>query len=210
MANLPLIEQIETSKRAAFQAKIMDCSAFLRISPEWLITIIHLESAFNPRAQNGSCVGLLQFCTATQQELGVTRSQIISMDIIAQMDLVQKYFKSRINQFGQPKTFVDMYLMVLYPNAANKYEFTEPLPFSEAAKQNNSTFIDENGNITKQSIFNIFLKRYPYLSNEISTFENTTFGVIQKNKKTIAITILLIILLVFALTYKKIVYLFKQ
>lgn len=65
-----------------------------------LLALMNSESALDPKANNGSYVGLIQFGNAAVQDLrtkggcsGLTKEKILKMSAVEQLDLVEKYIQ---------------------------------------------------------------------------------------------------------------------
>ena len=102
------------NNKEAFKAKVESLSSMLMIDPNWLMSVMLLESSLNPQAINKitGAVGLIQFMPATAKELGVTLDQLYDMDNIQQLDYVYKYlsrYKGKMNNLS------DVYLSVFFP-----------------------------------------------------------------------------------------------
>lgn len=109
--------KVPAAYRVAFVAKVREVATRLGINPNWLMAIIHWESAgtFSPSITNGiGATGLIQFMPATAQGLGTTTAALRAMTAVQQLEYVYKYYapyKAKI------KGYVDMYLATLFPLA---------------------------------------------------------------------------------------------
>ncbi|WP_121667292.1 transglycosylase SLT domain-containing protein [Mesonia aquimarina] len=114
-------ENIPSSYRTAFVAKLKQISKELGINPNWLMAVINWESAksFSPSIKNPytDATGLIQFMPNTAIDLGTTIEQLAQMSAIEQLDWVKKYYapyKSKL------KRYTDLYLTTFYPAAVGK------------------------------------------------------------------------------------------
>ncbi|MEO8237483.1 MAG: hypothetical protein ABI576_05190 [Flavobacterium sp.] len=97
-----------------------------------LMAIMHLEtgSTFKSSADNGAGFsGLIQFSDAAAKGLGTTRAKLKAMTFIDQMAFVEDYFKKKKDQL---KTMVDLYLLVLKPNAVGNGSNSKYVLFDES------------------------------------------------------------------------------
>jgi len=143
------------NNKEAFKAKVESLSSMLIIDPNWLMSVMLLESSLNPQAINKitGAVGLIQFMPATAKELGVTLDQLYDMDNIQQLDYVYKYlsrYKGKMNNLS------DVYLSVFFPAAVNKSNDyilqTSSLSAAKIAAQNPAFDMDKDGKVTKGEI----------------------------------------------------------
>lgn len=94
-----------------------------------LLALINSESGFNPKAQNGGAVGLIQFTGVAREELkrvygiNVTKEQILNMSIMQQLDLAEKYLRvAKSYTFGANDRLsgADLYAITFLPGRANR------------------------------------------------------------------------------------------
>jgi hypothetical protein len=98
-------------------------------NPDDFATLTHIESyGMNPRAINGSCVGIIQFCPDNQGGSHKTISgksynlaSVREMSILQQLDLVDKYFSGVIPRGAVITSLDHFYFFVLYPGIATEY-----------------------------------------------------------------------------------------
>lgn len=117
---------VDARDRHAVEEKIVALSRKYQFSPDDLATVALMESdGFNPRATNGRCHGILQFCEGSSSgaaSVGMKgrASEILDKPVLAQLDLVERYFQdNRLGEKG-PVSLVDLYLTVLTPAARNE------------------------------------------------------------------------------------------
>ena len=121
--------KVPSSYRIPFVKKVKEVASRLGINPNWLMAIMYWESArtFSPSITNSlGYTGLIQFGSAAAQDLGTTTAILRSMSAVDQLDYVERYFKLWFKRLKitAPNTYVDTYLIVLFPVAVNKgYNF---------------------------------------------------------------------------------------
>ncbi len=177
-----LINKIPESERAAFKAKVTSIASSLGVPYNHLMAIMDLESAgsFNPAIKNSlGYVGLIQFGSAAAKDLGTTTADLQKMTRIRQLDYVKAYFdlwKKRLG-ISSFKDFVDLYLVVLYPNAVKQSnpDFPFMTPAQEAA---NPGLKGPDGHITKNSIKAVYAKRYQGLFEYVTEVAKKHAGMI--------------------------------
>lgn len=131
--------------------KVIEVSKVLGVDPNWLMTVIALESnrTFSPSVDNGiGYVGLIQFGRDAAEQLKITQSQLVKMTFIEQMKYVQEYLIYVKNHFVAKKkyeTLADLYLAVLYPSVSGHGKEPNLIVLSGAAYRNNPLFFKENG-----------------------------------------------------------------
>lgn len=170
---LAYIDKIPENQRAEFQRLVYNLAEFLKVPANHLMVIMHFESkgTFSPSKPNGSgYYGLIQFGSAAAKDLGTTTAQLTKMTHIQQMHYVIKYFEMRVQKFGKPQSFVDLYLMILYPEYITEPETKE---FSSSFKTSNPSFL-QDGSLTKQTIYNTFVSKYGLLMYQPQQSPKTT------------------------------------
>lgn len=138
-----------------FKAKVDSISTMLSINPDWLLSVMLLESSINPQAVNKytNAVGLIQFMPSTATELGTTTAELYEMNNLQQLDYVYKYLS---RYAGKMNSLSDVYLSVFFPAAVNKANDyilqTSSLSAAKIASQNPAFDIDKDGKVTKAEI----------------------------------------------------------
>lgn len=125
--------------------KVMEVSKNLGVDPNWLMTVIALETAetFSPSIDNGiGYVGLIQFGADAAKDVGTTQSALIKMSFVDQMKYVEKHLTKNKSKF---KTLADLYLAVLYPSASGKGSDRDYVVLEGKAYQSNPLFFKEKG-----------------------------------------------------------------
>jgi hypothetical protein len=99
--------------------KLITIADALGLDPDWISTVIAIESRWNPRAKNpnSSASGLIQFIESTARSLGTTTTAIRSMSTSEQLELVKRYFEPYARRI---KSVGDAWLAVFYPAALGK------------------------------------------------------------------------------------------
>lgn len=167
------------TNQAAFLAKVVEISAKLGILPDWLMIVMKMESGINHQAvnENGGATGLIQFMPATAAGLGTSTTALKTMDNVAQLDYVYKYFKPYT---GRLKSVTDLYMVTFFPVALGKPDNyvlqTSFLSAGLIARANPVFDIDKNNAITvgefKQSIINrLPSEAYQAIANAVNNLK---------------------------------------
>lgn len=149
-------EKIPVSYRKDFLDKVKDIAVTLDVDVNWLMFIMDFESAgtFSPSIKNQfGYIGLIQFGSLAATDLGTTVDALGQMTAVQQLDYVKKYFVRWSKYAAGYKSFIDLYMSVLYPQAINK-----PLYYTFGATfSKNNAILDFNkdGTITKGEILNV-------------------------------------------------------
>lgn len=125
--------------------KVIEVAKNLNIDPNWLMTVMALETieTFRPSIDNGvGYVGLIQFGKEAAKTIKITQDQLIKMSFIEQMEYVQKHLVSHKAKY---KTLTDLYLAVLYPSACGHGSEKDYVVLHGAAYRNNPLFFKEKG-----------------------------------------------------------------
>lgn len=143
----------------AVHRRILDMADKYGFSPDDFAKVSLMESdGMNPRATNGSCHGIIQFCGgpgrgADSVGFGRNARDILGLSVVQQLDLVDRYLADvgLRPQAGGLK-LDDLYLSVLMPSA--RRESRPHVPLQIAGQQ--AARLHEGGNraapITRQSI----------------------------------------------------------
>lgn len=115
------------SDQAAVRSRILDLAAKHGFSPDDFARTVLMESdGLNPRASNGRCHGILQFCAgpargAASVGFASNPAGILQLSVLQQLDLVDRYFDDthlREYRAGNAQVSLeDLYLTVLTPAA---------------------------------------------------------------------------------------------
>lgn len=101
-----------------FAKEVYRLSKKYNINPSHLLGLIASESGFDPKANNGTHVGLIQFSKDSAKLVGSSQAEILEMNRAQQMKLVEKYF----DYWGLPKGAGpgQLYMSVFLPSYTNK------------------------------------------------------------------------------------------
>ena len=122
------------------------------IDPSHLMACMKFESNFDPTARNpgSTASGLIQFMKGTAEELDTTIEAIREMSAMEQLEMVDAYFKLRIQQFGRIRSLSDCYMAILSPASVGKSEDAVIFPAgSKAYLANFGLDLDHDNEITK-------------------------------------------------------------
>jgi len=117
------LHYVEASQIHAVRQKFMDLAQSYRIRPDDLARVMLMESdGMNPKATNGSCHGVIQFCEgenrgAASVGYGKNPKAILNLGVLEQLDLVRRYFDETGLKNIAPASLDDVYLTVLKPAA---------------------------------------------------------------------------------------------
>ena len=124
---------VPADEQQAVRDKILELASRHGFSPDDFARTTLMESdGMNPRASNGSCHGIIQFCSggnrgAASAGYAKNPKEILSLSVLQQLDLVDRYFAdTRLKDFG-PASLDNLYLTVLTPNARAETRPDAPL-----------------------------------------------------------------------------------
>lgn len=169
-ASLPVLDKtlaravskgyVPAQDQGAVRDKIMQLASRHGFSPDDFARTALMESdGLNPRASNGSCHGIIQFCSggnrgAASAGYAKNPKDILSLSVLQQLDLVDRYFSdTRLKDYG-PASLDNLYLTVLTPNARNETRPDAPLNISGRQAAYLYEGRDPAGIITRNSIVN--------------------------------------------------------
>jgi len=114
-----LYDYLVTQNRDKFISKVQSISDLLGINPDWLMTVMKMESGLNSMAvnNNGGATGLIQFMPATMKGLGTSASALLSMSNVDQLEYVYKYFRPYT---GRLTSVTDLYMVTFFPIGLGK------------------------------------------------------------------------------------------
>jgi hypothetical protein len=148
---------LASGDEGAVRDKIMTLSARHNFSPEDFAHMTLMESdGMNPRASNGNCHGIIQFCDganrgAASAGMGSNPKAILSQSVLQQLDLVDRYFdETRLKDHAA--SLDNLYLTVLTPSARNETRPDAPLNISGRQASHLYEGRDQNGVMTRNSI----------------------------------------------------------
>jgi hypothetical protein len=126
---------IEPKERGPVRDRVVELAQKYRFSPDDFATVALMESdGFNPRASNGRCHGIIQFCEgsgrgAASVGLQNRASEILERPVLEQIELVDRYFADvGLKESSDPVGLVDLYLTVLTPAARATRQADAALP----------------------------------------------------------------------------------
>jgi hypothetical protein len=191
--------KVPASYRVAFINKVNSISAKLGIDPNWLMAIMHFESAgtFSPSITNPiGAVGLIQFMPTTAKGLGTTSTALKSMTAVNQLDYVYKYF---LPYKGKIKNYTDAYFAVFFPLAIGKddnWVIKSGISASKIASQNPAFNVNNDGQIQVWEVKKVMLERLPS-----EWLKNGSFSLVVKSYSNYIVLGIIAIIGFFA--YKK-------
>lgn len=155
----------EDKVSSEFIAKVKDVSRRLNINPNWLMAIIHFESAgsFSPSCRNKlGYTGLIQFGKSASKRIGTTTDKLAKMTAVQQLEYVYKYYRPYKRNLN---SYVDLYLATLFPVSVGKPDDfvlqARGLPASKVAKSNPIFDYNKNNEITVGEVRRKMLSRIP-------------------------------------------------
>lgn len=156
---------------AQFEEKVRRVAVQLDVPPEWLMSVMYMESRFNPAVSNyrgSGAVGLIQFMVPAVKELNKRMGtkyymrDIKQMSANRQLDLVYSYLQMVQERYGEFNSLTDLYLGILYPRAMGKaycHElFAHP---SRAYRQNKGLDENRDGKVTVSDIDKRMRRLFP-------------------------------------------------
>ena len=152
------LHYVEPAQKDAVREKIIGIASEYRFKPDDLATVMLMESdGMNPKANNGRCYGVIQFCEGTNKgaaSVGYASNPkaILGLGVMDQLDLVKKYFDETGLKKISPAALDDLYLTVLKPASRKERSPTADLeiPGNQAAVLYPGS--DRNLPITRQSL----------------------------------------------------------
>ena len=154
------LQYFDASQKDAVRNKVMQLARQHQFSPDDLAIVTLIESdGMNPRATNGRCHGVIQFCDGPNRGAATVGfadnpKGILDLSVLDQLDLMGKYFEETgLRQFG-PATLDNLYLTVLTPAA--RRERSANVTLDIAGQQATALYEgnDRNGGITRNSLLN--------------------------------------------------------
>ena len=159
--------------------KIKVMAESFNFQPDDFAKVALMESdGFNPKASNGSCHGIIQFCEGKNRgaaSIGLSdqAEKILELSVVDQLDLVAQYFEdTELRSYG-PASIDDLYLTVLSPAARFVANKNVPLPISGKQAKVLHVGGSVDAPITRSSIINGLSKHaWEKLSGFLSSTEN--------------------------------------
>jgi len=150
---------ISKAEQPLVQERILKLASDFNFDPDDFAHVAMMESdGLNPRATNGQCHGIIQFCEGPGRGAASVNKQgqassIRNMSVLQQLDLVEKYFRDvGLDGSDQKLKLDDLYLSVLTPAARAYREPNQALPI--AGTQAAALYVNGQRNlpITRNSI----------------------------------------------------------
>ncbi len=126
LARAVSLQYISETEKPAVRSKVLELAAEHHFVPDDLAIVTLIESdGMNPKASNGRCHGVIQFCDGLNRgaaSVGYKNNPraIMELSVLDQLDLVGKYFsETGLKNFGKgkPASLDDLYLTILTPAA---------------------------------------------------------------------------------------------
>ena len=153
---------VDPNELSQIRQKILSLADKHQFVPDDFATMSLMESdGLNPRATNGNCHGIIQFCDGSNRgaaSVGFNGNakDILQLSVSQQLNLVNNYFdQTKLkDQRKGPASLDDLYLTILSPAVRGEKRAHAPLPI--AGRQANILYEgrDPNNAITRNSILN--------------------------------------------------------
>ncbi len=150
---------IEAKERPAVRDRIVELGRKYRFSPDDFATVSLMESdGLNPRATNGRCHGIIQFCEgggsgAASVGMQGRAQEIGKQSVLEQLNLVDRYFEDTgLREMG-PVSLVDLYLTILTPAARSERRPNAALDIAGSQARVLHDQGDRTSPMTRNSIF---------------------------------------------------------
>lgn len=162
--------KVPSHYRPDFVNKIMHVARNLNIDPHWLMAVINLETggSFSPSITNkAGYTGLIQIGNLAAKDLKTTTTALRKMTAVQQLDYVEAYYKQWYKRLKitKPDSFIDMYLITLFPIAVNKPSSfvlqTKGISAARMAAKNPSFVVNKNKFITVKNVQDKMLQKLP-------------------------------------------------
>lgn len=116
------------------------------------------ESVMNPKAQTNSYAGLIMFGPDARRMLKVSMEQLLQMNYVEQAKAAVKIWEANEKMMGMKiNSFISLQLSTFVPAWMNHHG--NPYPASELIKKQNYPFCNSDGEMTKESILNLYRKK---------------------------------------------------
>lgn len=150
---------LPADQQSEVRNKILSLASEHRFAPDDFARMTLMESdGMNPKASNGFCHGIIQFCAntgATGVGYASNPKEILNLSVMDQLNLVDRYFtRTRLKEYG-PASLDNLYLTVLTPGARSEPRANAPLKIAGRQAAYLYEGRDPNaGVITRNSIVN--------------------------------------------------------
>ncbi|MGA0797027.1 MAG: LysM peptidoglycan-binding domain-containing protein [Quisquiliibacterium sp.] len=143
----------------AVTRKVLALSEKYRFQPDDFARLTLMESGgMNPRASNGNCHGIIQFCDGSNRGAAAVGLRdnpraILGMGLLQQLDLVDAYFKHvGLGDSRKPVSLDELYLSVLTPAARSELRKDAPLQIAGPQARDLHVGGNRQAPITRNSI----------------------------------------------------------
>ena len=150
---------LDRSEAPAVAQKVLALSEKYRFQPDDFARLTLIESGgMNPRASNGQCHGIIQFCegaTRGAAAVGMAHNPraILGMGLLQQLDLVDAYFEDvGLADRQKPVSLDELYLTVLRPAARSEQRPDVALVIPGIQARELHVGANRNAPITRNSI----------------------------------------------------------
>jgi hypothetical protein len=174
---------VQPAEKDAVRAKVLQLAGQYQFNPDHLAMVTLMESdGMNPRASNGRCHGVIQFCDGPNRgaaAVGYSKDaqDITQLSALQQLDLVGRYF-SQLNQQqpagARPVSLDQLYLSILYPAARNEPDADAPLGIPGRQALTLYADGDPANSITRRSLLNGLLEHARAKLADISSSPSAT------------------------------------
>jgi hypothetical protein len=143
---------------SAVRGQILEMSRTYGFAPDDFARVALIESdGFNPKATNGNCHGVIQFCDgddrgAASVGFGKNPREILRMSVREQLTLVDQYFQDTGLQNFKAPSLDTLYLTVLFPAARDERQPHRALPIPGPQASALHVGGNQNAPITRASI----------------------------------------------------------
>jgi hypothetical protein len=192
-------------------------AAKLNVPSDWLSSIFYIETAFsmNPyESRNPNATGLLQFTDIAIKQMvsdgilpkGFVRSDMLNMNIDDLMNMVVMYFQMNQKRYDYSplETVENMYLLVLWPIAADQPDTYVLQTISQSAKfvasQNPVWDVNKDGKITAGEIRQNYRKLLPFtITTDYESPEEEAKKIKKKRIEKIILIIAIVLFVILAI-----------
>ena len=155
------LQYMTAEEKAAVKDKILKIASEHNFNPDDLAVVTLIESdGMNPKASNGRCHGVIQFCDGTNRgaaSVGYKDNPrgILELPVLDQLDLIDKYFEETgLKSFAKRKTasLDDLYLTVLTPAARRERDMNTYLDIAGQQAAVLRTSAEPDAGITRTTL----------------------------------------------------------
>lgn len=153
---------VPPADRVPVSERIEALASKFGFKPDDFAKAVLMESdGLNPRASNGRCHGIIQFCSgpdrgAASAGYAQRPQEILNLSVLQQLDLVDRYFDdTKLREFRGKDGRVrldDLYLTILTPAARQERSLNAPLPIAGPQALDLHVRRERHAPITRSSI----------------------------------------------------------